>query len=45
MKTYIIVNGKGEQIGTIQRADTANPATFNRIIKSVYGKNAKAIEA
>lgn len=45
MKTYIIVNSKGEKLGTIQAADYANPATLNRIVKASYGRDAKAIEA
>lgn len=45
MKTYIIVNTKGEQLGTILAAADANPATLNRIVKASYGRDAKAIEA
>lgn len=45
MKTYIIVNSKGEKLGTILAAENANPATLNRIIKAGYGRDAKAIEA
>ena len=42
MKTYIIVNSKGEQLGTIQAASTT---LLNRIVRSVYGRDAKAVEA
>ncbi len=42
MKTYIIVNSKGEKLGTIQAASTT---LLNRIVRSVYGRDAKAIEA
>ena len=45
MKTYIIVNSKGEQLGTIHAAPDANPATLNRIIRASYGRDAKAVEA
>lgn len=45
MKKFIIVNSKGEQIGTIIAAADANPATLNRIIKAGYGRDAKAVEA
>ena len=44
MKTYIIVNSKGEKLGIIAAAD-ANPATLNRIIKASYGRDAKAVES
>lgn len=45
MKTYIIVNSKGKQLGTIKAAADANPATLNRIIKASYGRDAKAVES
>lgn len=45
MKTYIIVNSKGEKLGSIIAAADANPSTLNRIIKASYGRDAKAVES
>ena len=47
MTTYNIYNANGEKIGSIQANAAADPNSpiFQRIVKSTYGSDAKAVKA